>query len=211
MPRIPLSLLKQARRIDPLLVLLLRECRELRAAQNELRWLREYAQTGGGTPRGSALNTRLRNMVHQRAKGMPLQYILGDQPFGELDILCRKDVLIPRYVEPIAHVQLSAEWKPWYHNCYFTKASYTCHAVNISDEGEKRNIDYILYGVSLSFFFSVLLDLKRRLIHIVSPNGFCQVYPSGHQIENSVFSIFVRGQDVSRCCSILYWRHLFLI
>ncbi|KAI5280516.1 hypothetical protein KEM54_003672 [Ascosphaera aggregata] len=35
-------------------------------------------------------------MVRQRAVGKPLQYILGNQPFGQLDILCREGVLIPR-------------------------------------------------------------------------------------------------------------------
>jgi methylase of polypeptide subunit release factors len=39
----------------------------------------------------------LRKMVRERSRGKPVQYILGDQPFGELDILCRKGVLIPRY------------------------------------------------------------------------------------------------------------------
>lgn len=29
--------------------------------------------------------------------GMPLQYILGSQPFGKLDVKCTKDVLIPRW------------------------------------------------------------------------------------------------------------------
>lgn len=37
-------------------------------------------------------------MVDERSRGKPLQYILGDQPFGNLEILCRKGVLIPRYV-----------------------------------------------------------------------------------------------------------------
>jgi len=31
-----------------------------------------------------------------RSRGFPLQYILGDQPFGDLEILCRRGVLIPR-------------------------------------------------------------------------------------------------------------------
>ncbi|KAI3010646.1 hypothetical protein CBS147346_1411 [Aspergillus niger] len=35
-------------------------------------------------------------MCRARSRGKPLQYILGDQPFGDLDILCRKEVLIPR-------------------------------------------------------------------------------------------------------------------
>ena len=38
----------------------------------------------------------LDKLVGRRARGEPLQYILGDQPFGDLEILCRRDVLIPR-------------------------------------------------------------------------------------------------------------------
>lgn len=32
----------------------------------------------------------------QRSKFVPLQYILGNQPFGKLDLLCQPEVLIPR-------------------------------------------------------------------------------------------------------------------
>ncbi|OJD28241.1 hypothetical protein ACJ73_00371 [Blastomyces percursus] len=51
-------------------------------------------------------------MVQQRARGIPLQYILGDQPFGELEILCRRGVLIPRpeteaYTARVANLLLS--------------------------------------------------------------------------------------------------------
>ena len=35
--------------------------------------------------------------MKRREKGEPLQYILGTQPFGELEILCRPGVLIPRW------------------------------------------------------------------------------------------------------------------
>lgn len=38
-------------------------------------------------------------MVRQRERGMPLQYILGSEPFGDLDILCRPGVLIPRLAD----------------------------------------------------------------------------------------------------------------
>ncbi len=37
-------------------------------------------------------------MCLDRSKGKPLQYILGNQPFGDLDITCRPGVLIPRSV-----------------------------------------------------------------------------------------------------------------
>jgi HemK-like putative methylase len=38
----------------------------------------------------------LEDLVRRRARGEPLQYIIGNQPFGDLEILCRPGVLIPR-------------------------------------------------------------------------------------------------------------------
>ena len=51
--------------------------------------------------------------VGKRSKGMPLQYILGNQPFGNLDILCEHRVMIPRadtemYTDKVAKLLLSA-------------------------------------------------------------------------------------------------------
>lgn len=36
------------------------------------------------------------NASNQRARQVPLQYILGNQPFGRLDLKCKRGVLIPR-------------------------------------------------------------------------------------------------------------------
>lgn len=107
MPRIPSPVLLNAYRENQLLPLLLRECRSLDLARNELRWLRGKALSSLNpssaercdTPRSghtAGWRSRLRSMCRVRSQGMPLQYILGDQPFGELEILCRKGVLIPR-------------------------------------------------------------------------------------------------------------------
>ncbi|KAJ5279908.1 hypothetical protein N7478_005280 [Penicillium angulare] len=102
MPRISTSLLIKAYRENSLLPLLLRECRSLTSARNELRWLRERAlhdsQSASRLTKGSLFGwrTRLRSMCQRRSKGVPLQYILGDQPFGDLEIICRRGVLIPR-------------------------------------------------------------------------------------------------------------------
>ncbi|KAI4223207.1 MAG: hypothetical protein L6R36_005608 [Xanthoria steineri] len=43
-----------------------------------------------------SVKKQLRRLCLDRSKGTPLQYILGDQPFGDLSIVCRKHVLIPR-------------------------------------------------------------------------------------------------------------------
>ncbi|KAJ5753822.1 uncharacterized protein N7511_007975 [Penicillium nucicola] len=98
MPRIPFSLILKAQRESQLLSLLLKECRTIDSARNELRWLRERAIRDSWSLSRSKTRwkSRLRSMCQLRSKGYPLQYILGDQPFGDLEILCKKGVLIPR-------------------------------------------------------------------------------------------------------------------
>lgn len=102
MPRIRPSLIIKAYNENPLLPLLVKECRSLDSARNELRWLRERALRDSQSPTRLAgrtnfgWRTRLRVMCRRRSRGYPLQYILGDQPFGDLEILCRRGVLIPR-------------------------------------------------------------------------------------------------------------------
>ncbi|KAL4747638.1 hypothetical protein BDW72DRAFT_182084 [Aspergillus terricola var. indicus] len=51
----------------------------------------------GGKQASSGWRRLLKSMCLARSRGVPLQYILGDQPFGELDIKCTKGVLIPRH------------------------------------------------------------------------------------------------------------------
>ncbi|KAI5854873.1 S-adenosyl-L-methionine-dependent methyltransferase [Tricharina praecox] len=95
MPRLSPHLLIRARRIDPLLASLLRVTRTLDSATTELRWLRAHAATTA-TATDSAAAT-LRSYVYRRSiLAEPLQYILGDQPFGPTSMLCRRGVLIPR-------------------------------------------------------------------------------------------------------------------
>jgi HemK-like putative methylase len=102
MPRIPSSLLRKAHTIDPLLPPLLAPCRDLHAAQSELRWLREHVDkvATARQARGDRLakGALLRQLIKQRVSGKPLQYILGTEYFGDLEIRCRPGVLIPRWV-----------------------------------------------------------------------------------------------------------------
>lgn len=101
MPRIPTSLLREARAINPFLPALLAPCRDLHAAQNELRWLRQHIKKNVEARRGPKIqqnaNDVLAQLVKQRARGKPLQYILGTEFFGDLEIRCKPGVLIPRY------------------------------------------------------------------------------------------------------------------
>ncbi|KAI3138830.1 hypothetical protein CBS147325_6885 [Penicillium roqueforti] len=97
MPRIPFSVIIKAQRENNLLPILLKECRTIDSARNELRWLRERAvRDSQSLPSKTGWRSRLRSMCRMRSRGYPLQYILGDQPFGDLEILCRRGVLIPR-------------------------------------------------------------------------------------------------------------------
>lgn len=98
MPRIPHSLLLRAYQISPLLPLVLRATRTLPSAIRELRWLDEHVKQQDKSSRlnQSQRKGKLVQLCKRREKGEPLQYILGSQPFGELDIKCRPGVLIPR-------------------------------------------------------------------------------------------------------------------
>lgn len=92
MPRIPPWLFRQARRSSPDLATLLPACRDLQSARNELRWIRNHVEETI-----QSVNPRLvSNLCRRRGRGEPLQYVLGSQPFGPLDIKCRPGVLIPR-------------------------------------------------------------------------------------------------------------------
>jgi len=100
MPRLPRSLILRAYRISPLLPIVLQGTRTLPSAINELRWLREYVEE---TSKIKAWNEsqkrwKLLQYCYRRSRAEPLQYLLGSQPFGELEIKCRRGVLIPRSV-----------------------------------------------------------------------------------------------------------------
>ncbi|TVY53501.1 Mitochondrial N(5)-glutamine methyltransferase, partial [Lachnellula suecica] len=128
MPRIPHHLLHRAHAISPLLPLIIKGTRCLESAQNELRWLREHVLKTH--PKPSTIKTRskaLYKLCKRRSRAEPLQYILGSQPFGELDIKCKPGVLIPRpeteaYTTHLAallktgtlHKELSQKLRPQY-------------------------------------------------------------------------------------------------
>src|SRR5437016_2633587 len=100
MPRLSPSLLIAASREHPLLPLIIKSTRNLRAAQNELRWLRAHAiaRSAFRHSRAPKWKKLLRIFCEERARGRPLQYVMGSQPFGDLEIECRPGVLIPRSV-----------------------------------------------------------------------------------------------------------------
>jgi len=108
MPRIPPSLIWKARSISRLLPLLLPICRDLRLARSELRWLKEHAIkiSQGRFVRHDTPELLLEHYVARRARGEPLQYILGSEYFGDLEVKCRPDVLIPRFVRFIVSLLL---------------------------------------------------------------------------------------------------------
>lgn len=93
MTRIPPRLFRQAKRYSLNAANLLLATRSLPSALNELRWIKEHVDS---TTAARHRSLRLANLCHKRGQGFPLQYILGSQPFGPLDIKCTPGVLIPR-------------------------------------------------------------------------------------------------------------------
>ncbi|KAG7116116.1 hypothetical protein HYQ45_006207 [Verticillium longisporum] len=90
MPRLPPSLLRKAYRTSPHIRTLLPATRDIASAAHELRWIREHVRDHP-TP-----SQRLSRLCRRRGRGEPLQYVLGTQPFGRLEIQCRPGVLVPR-------------------------------------------------------------------------------------------------------------------
>lgn len=68
------------------------------SAQQELGWLQEHVRKVHGHERAKEQRNILRELCRKRSHFVPLQWLLGTQPFGELEIKCRREVLIPRYV-----------------------------------------------------------------------------------------------------------------
>lgn len=85
MPRVSFADVRRASH-NTLLAPLLHATKSLEQAQRELRWIQQEL------PRAEWKRAVLRRSRHE-----PLQYILGSQPFGELDIKCERGVLIPRW------------------------------------------------------------------------------------------------------------------
>lgn len=99
MPRLLPSLLRQARLREPHAARLLPVCRDLASARNEVRWLKEHAkQEAFKRCEGTLERKLLSDLISRRASGQPLQYIIGSEYFGDLEIKCRPGVLIPRSV-----------------------------------------------------------------------------------------------------------------
>ncbi|KAL0943887.1 HemK family methyltransferase [Colletotrichum truncatum] len=97
MPRLPPSLFRRARAISPHVATLLPACRDISSAVTELRWIREHVRDISAlSHREKQMEARISSLCARRGRGVPLQYVLGSQPFGKLDIRCLPGVLIPR-------------------------------------------------------------------------------------------------------------------
>lgn len=94
MPRLPPSLFRRAYAISPHVAALLPACRDIPSAVTELRWIRSHIASVPAL--GQSIEARLARLCAKRGRGVPLQYVLGSQPFGALDIKCRPGVLAPR-------------------------------------------------------------------------------------------------------------------
>ncbi|KAI9317561.1 S-adenosyl-L-methionine-dependent methyltransferase [Dichotomocladium elegans] len=67
---------------------------DMALAQRHLVWIKQSATDHGGNVQPAVVQRSIHDrVVHHK----PLQYILGTQPFGDLDIVTRPPVLIPRW------------------------------------------------------------------------------------------------------------------
>ncbi|EGW34255.1 uncharacterized protein SPAPADRAFT_134665 [Spathaspora passalidarum NRRL Y-27907] len=85
MARLSPRLIRQAKSISSLLPPLLRANRTIEAAQRELNWIKRELPANEWV-----------KAVEARDRLVPLQYILGNVPFGNITVKCKPGVLIPR-------------------------------------------------------------------------------------------------------------------
>jgi HemK-like putative methylase len=95
MPRLPPGLVRNAKEVHPYLPYLLRTCRDLQSAKVELRWLQEHVRSQKIWSHQERL-FKFRALCRRRGQGVPIQYLLGSEYFGPLELQCRPGVLIPR-------------------------------------------------------------------------------------------------------------------
>lgn len=128
MPRLPPWLHRQAKQHSPSLAALLPVCRDLQSARHELRWITEHVAKTAQTHDSK----HLAKLCRERGRGVPLQYILGSQPFGHLDLKCKPGVLIPRP----------------------ETEAYTCHLVDLINTGRLlgRNPGHGKHGLNIVDF-----------------------------------------------------------
>lgn len=128
-------------------------------AQAELRWmLREL--------KAEAVD----DAVKLRSQGYPLQYILGTQPFGGLDIICKPGALIPRWETEEWCLKLSKSLNPLENNrvldmctgtgCVLFLLLHELHNMNKSNRASiKTNSIFSGIGIDNS---EAALDVSRQ-------------------------------------------------
>lgn len=78
---------------------------------HEKRWLMEHARQRFPTS-SRRQNEFLKHLIWARTRRkVPLQYLLGSQPFGHADIKCRAPVLIPRFDTEAWVMRLAEQWR----------------------------------------------------------------------------------------------------
>ncbi|QLG72538.1 hypothetical protein HG535_0D02460 [Zygotorulaspora mrakii] len=97
MPRISPSSVRACNRVNRFLRLLLPACRTVERSNLEFKWISNELSSLEHLNTNRKLREAIYNACLQRFRYLPLQYILGSQPFGSLELVCRKGVLIPRW------------------------------------------------------------------------------------------------------------------
>ena len=93
--------------LEPFLSSLVTATSSLSSAKRELSWMLKHVQDTRPNAAVGAQNDHLSSLVAKRARGVPMQYLLRSEYFGDLKLKCKKRVLIPRYARSIIILNVS--------------------------------------------------------------------------------------------------------
>ncbi|OLN84947.1 Mitochondrial N(5)-glutamine methyltransferase MTQ1 [Colletotrichum chlorophyti] len=173
MPRLQPILFRRARAISPLVAALLPACRDIPSAVTELRWIRLHVAStqvpsaigteAATSPASPSVEARVARLCARRGRGVPLQYVLGSQPFGALDIKCRPGVLAPRAETEAYTLHLAEKLQsglPGKHMSVIDFCTGTgCIALSLYEALAKRATSVSITGVDVS---ETAIDLSRE-------------------------------------------------
>lgn len=180
--RLTVKDLARARSKDRLLPLLLCTLRDENSALRELRWIRQEITSPDRVRRAC---------IRRGVFSEPLQYILGTQPFGAMDILCRREVLIPRWETEEWCLELAKTLQRWKEGLTMVDFCTGTGCIPLALASARHNKGDVFVGAdvserALSCFGQNIEFNKRHLGESTVRKTWCNVMAESNEVMKRI-------------------------